>query len=73
MSRSVDIATTDTASTATWPPWELYGAWEAARDDAREALAAWRSSPPVHRRTAFLVYRAAADREDAAAVAWMRA
>jgi hypothetical protein len=56
-----------------WPPWELLGAWEAARDDAREAYAWWNESPPRHRAECFAVYRAAADRETAASVAWMRA
>lgn len=37
--------------------------WRAARDEARMAYGAWRQS---HGREAYAVYRAAADREDAA-------
>ncbi|MGH2947782.1 MAG: hypothetical protein ACRDPC_16275 [Solirubrobacteraceae bacterium] len=37
--------------------------WRAARDEARMAYRAWRQS---HGREAYAVYRAAADREDAA-------
>jgi hypothetical protein len=59
--------------TDSWTPCELYQAYEAARDDARVALADWNSASFRDRRAAFTVYRAAADREDAAANAWLRA
>jgi hypothetical protein len=44
----------------------LVAAWKAARDDAAHAYAAWRDRTGDD---AFAVYRAAADREDAAAAA----
>jgi hypothetical protein len=55
-----------------WPPCECYQAYEAARDEAAVALSDWRSAPFGVKRDAFAVYRAAADREDAAAEAWLR-
>jgi hypothetical protein len=56
-----------------WPPDELYSAYQAARAEVQDALAYWRSLPPELKRGGFAVYRAAADREDAAALTWMRA
>jgi hypothetical protein len=56
-----------------WSPCQLHQAWESAREDTELALAGWCVAPPGGRRDAFAVYRAAADREDAAAVAWLRA
>jgi len=44
----------------------LAAAWKAARDDAMGAYEAWREGGSGE---AFVVYRAAADREDAAAAA----
>jgi hypothetical protein len=44
----------------------LTAVWQAARDDAASAYEAWRDGAPTE---AFAVYRAAADREDAAAAA----
>jgi hypothetical protein len=44
----------------------LAAAWKAARDEAMGAYGAWRHGAT---REAFAVYRAAADREDAAAAA----
>jgi hypothetical protein len=41
----------------------LHAVWRAAEDDADEAYAAWREHPG---REAYLAYRAAADRADAA-------
>ena len=55
-----------------WPPEELYSAYQAARDEVQDALARWRAVPCAQKRDGFVVYRAAADREDAAALAWMR-
>jgi hypothetical protein len=52
---------------------DLYPLYERARDEAAEALAGWSHAPAPQRREAFAIYRAAADREDAAAVAWMQA
>jgi hypothetical protein len=44
----------------------LVAVWKAARDDAMSAYLAWRESPGAEQAA---VYRAAADREDAAAAA----
>jgi hypothetical protein len=55
-----------------WPPCEIYQAYESAREEAESALADWRSAPTSAWRDAFTRYRAAADREDAAALAWLR-
>jgi hypothetical protein len=55
------------------PSWELYQVWHAAFDEAEDALAAWNAAPVVLRADAFAVYRAAADREDAAAARWIAA
>jgi hypothetical protein len=52
---------------------ELYQAYACALEEAGRALADWWSAPRVMKRDAFTVYRAAADREDAAAFAWLRA
>ena len=56
-----------------WAPCDYYHAYEAARSDAADALAEWCAAPCGAKRDAFLAYRAAADREDAAAWAWMHA
>jgi hypothetical protein len=56
-----------------WPPWELYRAYESASEEVESALASWHVAPFGLRRDAFVAYRAAADREDAAAFAWLRA
>jgi hypothetical protein len=53
------------------PPWEVYQAWRAAFADADEALGGWRRASPFERAAAYAVYRAAADREDAAAADWL--
>jgi hypothetical protein len=55
-----------------WPPGEHYQAYEAARDEATVALWAWCAAPYGAKRQAFTAYRAATDREDAAADAWLR-
>jgi hypothetical protein len=49
---------------------ELYFVWDAARHEANAAYAAWRAEPG---RETHAVYRAAADRADAAADALARA
>lgn len=54
-------------------PCELYRIWRSARDEARAALDAWNARPFNERSEAYAVYRAAADREDAAAECFMRA
>jgi hypothetical protein len=59
--------------TQEWTPADLYPLYECARDEANEALADWGQAAARHRRDAFAAYRAAADREDAAALAWMEA
>lgn len=56
-----------------WSPADLYLPYESARSEASGALTRWLSAPSEGRRDAFAVYRAAADREDAAALAWMGA
>ena len=43
---------------------ELYAVWDGAREDANDAYADWRATGW---REAYAAYRAAADREDAAA------
>jgi len=58
---------------AEWMPCDLYAAYESARHEAAHALTGWRDAAPERKRECFSVYRAAADREDAAAVAWMQA
>ena len=49
-----------------WRVEELYLAWSAADEEAADAYRAWRERPG---RDAYAVYRAAADRADAAQVA----
>lgn len=46
---------------------ELLDAWRFAAEDARLALAAWRSAPTTSKADAYHVYRAALDREAKAA------
>jgi hypothetical protein len=52
-------------------PADLYQAWRAAFQEAGEALLEWWFAPAGARRDRFAAYRAAADREDAAADAWL--
>jgi hypothetical protein len=59
------------AARHTLPPWELYQAWRAAYDEADLALVDWRCAAMADRADAYAVYRAAADREDAAAEHWL--
>jgi hypothetical protein len=54
-------------------PADLYPLYVCAREETDEALADWSAAPARDRRDAFAVYRAAADREDAAATAWLEA
>jgi hypothetical protein len=51
---------------------ELRDAWRAARDEARRAYVVWRDAPRSAKSDAYTAYRAAADREDAAAEAYAR-
>jgi hypothetical protein len=67
-----DDTVTASADSDTWPPWEVYATHGAAREDANAALEDWRYAPLTAKRDAYAVYRAAADREDAAALAWLR-
>jgi len=53
-------------------PSELYQAYQSARDDAALALSEWSAAAYGTKRQAFAIYRAAADREDAAAEAWLK-
>jgi hypothetical protein len=55
------------------PPWELYQVWQAAFAEADEALAGWFRAASGDRAAAYASYRAAADREDAAAARWLAA
>jgi hypothetical protein len=48
-------------------------AWECARDDAHLAFRLWCHAPYGAKRDAYAAYRAAADREDVALTALMRA
>jgi hypothetical protein len=48
---------------------DLLLAWIDAADDAHEAYLAWRDAEHSGRTDAFVVYRAALDREEAAALA----
>jgi hypothetical protein len=56
-----------------WDLCDLYALYEDARDEAECCLAAWHEAPLECSGEAFAVYRAAADREDAAAEVWLRA
>lgn len=56
-----------------YEPCEFYQSWEAARDEAHEALHAWFAAPTGAKAAAFAVYRAAAEREDRAAEFFMLA
>lgn len=55
------------------PSWELYQAWRAACEEVDLALTDWRCAAVPARADAYAVYRAAADREDAAAEHWLMA
>jgi hypothetical protein len=50
-----------------------YQHWLAAVADARAAYAAWAAAPAESLRGAYVVYRAAADREEAAASTFLEA
>jgi hypothetical protein len=54
-------------------PEALADAWAFARDESAIACAAWCGAPVAHRRAAYAVYLAAADREDAAQRAFLHA
>jgi hypothetical protein len=51
---------------------DLYAAYESARDEANVALVSWHRAAAPERHARFSAYRAATDREDAAAMAWMQ-
>jgi hypothetical protein len=51
---------------------DLYAAYESARDEANLALVSWHRAASPDRRSRYSAYRAAIDREDAAALAWMQ-
>jgi hypothetical protein len=51
---------------------ERYQAWQAARDEARDAFRGWCAARVDDRRDAYAAHRAAADREDAAADSFLR-
>jgi hypothetical protein len=59
--------------TYTLEPADLYDIYRDAVDETESALAGWWSAPVTRRREAYAVYRAAAEREHAAAVAWLEA
>jgi hypothetical protein len=72
------IATTallsDSGRSARWPKLEdLSNAWDDAREDALWAYEAWRDERVKERRTAYAVFVAAADREQAAEREFLRA
>ena len=54
-------------------PSDHYQAWQAAHLEATLAYVDWRDALAGDKRNAFAVYRAAADREDAAAASWLAA
>jgi hypothetical protein len=54
-------------------PEALADAWTSARGESAIACAAWCGAPVAQRRAAYAVYLAAADREDAAQRAFLRA
>jgi hypothetical protein len=54
-------------------PCEIYHLWRVAFEEADRALADWRCAPVSARAEAYAAYRAAADREDAAARQWLAA
>jgi hypothetical protein len=53
----------------TYPALGADAAWRAARAEAAAAYDAWCAAKPADKADAYAVYRAAADREDAAVVA----
>ena len=46
---------------------DAYMAWFVAESECAEALRAWSKAPPAQREESYIVYRAALDREEAAA------
>jgi hypothetical protein len=52
---------------------QVFDAWVLAAHDAKEALHAWARTDPRERAMAYIVYRAALDREEQAAGALCRA
>jgi acyl-CoA reductase-like NAD-dependent aldehyde dehydrogenase len=64
--REIVLGSASGPKRATGTVGEVYAVWDAARTDARTAYEAWRAEPGPE---TFAVYRAAADRADAAAAA----
>ena len=54
-------------------PCEVYQSWKAASEDAEEAFLAWCAAAYGHKAEAYAIYRAATDREAAAAAHWLAA
>ena len=52
-------------------PCEIYQAWQAATEDADEAFLAWCAAAHGQKGDAYVVYRAAVDREDVATEQWL--
>ena len=52
-------------------PCEIDQAWQAAHEDADDAVRAWCASPFDRKSEGYAVYRAAADRENVAAERWL--
>jgi hypothetical protein len=69
----IDAAMPDSGHQHELLPCEYYQAWLAAFDDAEEAWLAWCAAPFRRKQEAATVYRAAVDREDAAAACWLAA
>jgi hypothetical protein len=67
--QKVALALSQHMSASTWEACDFYAAYEAARDEARQALADWCGASVADRNVAFTAYRAAADREEAASLA----
>ena len=61
----------DMTTTATLSPNDRRLAYEGARDEAHLAFRLWCHAPYGTKREAYIAYRAAADREDTAAAAFM--
>jgi hypothetical protein len=67
MRRRIEVLVADAPARGGWIADGPYVAWHAARTDCRRALAAWRTAESRSRAAAHVVYRAALDREEAAA------
>jgi hypothetical protein len=63
----ISTTTFNHTSPAIWRSADLQLAWVDAADDASEAYMAWRDADSADQQMAYFVYRAALDREEAAA------